>query len=84
MSRPAKNATPKNFETALTELEQVVAEMEAGQLPLEQSLAAYQRGMELLRFCQATLQDAQQQVKIMEAGSIRDFSIDNGNASAGE
>ena len=84
MSRSAKNTPPKNFETALTELEQVVTAMEAGQLPLEQSLAAYQRGMELLRFCQETLQDAQQQVKVMEAGSIRDFSIDGGNASASE
>ncbi|PWB49062.1 MAG: exodeoxyribonuclease VII small subunit [Nitrosomonadales bacterium] len=84
MSRPAKNAPPKSFENALTELEQVVAGMEAGQLPLEQSLAAYQRGMELLRFCQETLQDAQQQVKIMEAGAVRDFSIDGGNAGAGE
>lgn len=84
MSRPAKNASPKSFEIALTELEQVVADMEAGQLPLELSLAAYQRGTELLRFCQETLQDAQQQVKIMEAGSIKDFSIDGGNASASE
>jgi exodeoxyribonuclease VII small subunit len=84
MSRPAKNSPPKNFESALAELEQVVADMEAGQLPLEQSLAAYQRGTELLRFCQETLQDAQQQVKIMEAGAIRDFSIDSGNASASE
>jgi exodeoxyribonuclease VII small subunit len=84
MSRSAKNTPPKNFEIALTELEQVVAGMEAGQLPLEQSLAAYQRGVELLRFCQEKLQDAQQQVKIMEAGSIRDFSLNGGDSSAGE
>lgn len=80
MSRPGKTSPPKSFEIALTELEQVVTDMEAGQLPLEQSLTAYQHGMELLGFCQKALQDAQQQVKIMEAGSIRDFNLDNGNA----
>ncbi len=84
MSRPAKNAPPKSFESALAELEQVVADMEAGQLPLEQSLAAYQRGTELLRFCQEALRDAQQQVKILETGSLRDFSIDGGNVGASE
>ncbi|MDO8892612.1 MAG: exodeoxyribonuclease VII small subunit [Sulfurimicrobium sp.] len=84
MSRTAKNVPPKSFESALAELEQVVTDMETGQLPLEQSLAAYRRGAELLRFCQETLQDAQQQVKIMEAGSLRDFSIDGGNAGASE
>ena len=58
---------PKNFETALTELETLVAQMENGQLPLEQSLAAYKQGTELLKFCQATLQDAEQQVRVLTA-----------------
>ena len=51
---------PRNFETALTELEAIVASMEGGQLPLKESLAAYKRGAELLAFCQAALKDAQQ------------------------
>jgi exodeoxyribonuclease VII small subunit len=84
MIKSAKTATPKSFESALSELEQVVAAMEAGQMPLEQSLTAYQRGMELLKYCQATLQDAQQQVKILEAGSLNDFNADGGNSSANE
>ena len=61
------------FESALTELEKIVASMEAGQMPLEQSLAAYKRGAELLKFCQAALQDAQQQVKILEDDVLRNF-----------
>jgi exodeoxyribonuclease VII small subunit len=84
MTKPTKIAPPKNFESALSELEQVVAAMEVGQMPLEQSLTSYQRGMELLKYCQATLQDAQQQVKILEAGSLNDFNVDGGNSSVNE
>ena len=61
------------FESALAELEDIVANMEAGQLPLEKSLAAYKRGAELLKFCQSALQDAQQQVKILEDGVLKNF-----------
>ncbi len=71
MSKPAKAPT---FESALTELEEIVSDMEAGQLPLEKSLAAYQRGAELLKFCQTTLQAAQQQVKILEDGVLKNFA----------
>lgn len=84
MSKSARVNPPKNFESALTELEQVVSAMEAGQLPLEQSLSAYSRGMDLLRFCQAALQDAQQQVKILEAGSLKDFDTNGSDTHAGE
>jgi exodeoxyribonuclease VII small subunit len=47
--------------------------MEAGQMPLEKSLAAYKRGAELLKFCQTQLQDAQQQVKILEENVLKNF-----------
>ena len=63
-----------SFEAALAELEQVVAEMEAGQLPLEESLAAYKRGTELLQQCRARLEDAQQQVRILEEGTLKNFA----------
>jgi exodeoxyribonuclease VII small subunit len=62
-----------SFESALAELEKIVASMEAGQMPLEQSLAAYKRGAELLKFCQSALQDAQQQVKILEDEVLKNF-----------
>jgi exodeoxyribonuclease VII small subunit len=62
------------FEAALAELEQVVAQMEAGQLPLEESLAAYKRGTELLQQCRARLEDAQQQVRILEEGALKSFT----------
>jgi exodeoxyribonuclease VII small subunit len=61
------------FEAALAELEGIVAQMEGGELSLEQSLAAYRRGAQLLQLCQGVLKDAQQQVKVLEEGLLRDF-----------
>jgi exodeoxyribonuclease VII small subunit len=58
---------PKSFEAALSELEALVVQMDNGQLPLEQSLAAYKPGTELLKHCQAALQDAEQQVRVLTA-----------------
>lgn len=75
MSKTSKTATAAPaFESALAELEKIVESMEEGQLPLEQSLAAYKRGAELLKICQTQLQDAQQQVKILEDGVLKNFS----------
>jgi exodeoxyribonuclease VII small subunit len=72
---PATPAAPSgpSFEAALEELEGIVARMEAGELTLEQSLAAYKRGAELLQRCQGALRDAQQQVKVLEEGLLKDF-----------
>ncbi|HYA19987.1 MAG TPA: exodeoxyribonuclease VII small subunit [Burkholderiales bacterium] len=67
-------AKSQTFESALAELEKIVASMEAGQLPLEQSLAAYKRGAELLKYCQSALAEVQQQVKILEDDTLKNFS----------
>jgi exodeoxyribonuclease VII small subunit len=61
------------FEAALAELEQIVQSMEGGRLPLEESLAAYRRGSELLKHCQQQLSDAERQIQILENGTLRDF-----------
>ena len=63
--------SPATFEAALAELEEIVATMEGGQLPLKESLAAYKRGAELLQYCQAALKDAQQQVQVLEKGVLK-------------
>lgn len=73
MASASKTPERPTFEAALAELEQIVTGMEEGQMPLEQSLAAYKRGAELLKFCQAALQDAQQQVKILEDNVLKSF-----------
>ena len=70
----AKTSKTQSFETALAELEQVVADMESGKLALDDSLAAYKRGAELLSFCRSRLEDAQQQVRVLEDGMLKDFT----------
>lgn len=77
MSSPAAPASTDpalTFEKALEELEALVHRMEDGRLPLEESLAAYQRGTELLKFCEGKLAEAQARVAILEGGELRDFS----------
>ena len=79
MTKSSKNAAlsqsaqPESFEAASAELEKIVAAMEAGQMSLEASLSAYQRGAELLQYCQGKLQVAQQQVRILEADMLKNF-----------
>lgn len=65
------DSLPQDFETALAELEALVQAMENGSLPLEQSLAAYRRGVELTRVCQDRLSQAEQQVKVLEGELLR-------------
>ncbi|WP_150429531.1 exodeoxyribonuclease VII small subunit [Dechloromonas sp. CZR5] len=59
------------FETALTELEDIVSSMEGGKLELEASIAAYKRGVELMKHCQAQLADAEEQVRVLEGGEFK-------------
>jgi exodeoxyribonuclease VII small subunit len=77
MAKTQKSDPPPSLEAALAELEKIVSSMEGGQLPLERSLAAYKRGAELLKYCQSALQDAQQQVKVLEDGILKDFKSDD-------
>ena len=77
MPKPQKSDPPQSLEAALAELEKIVSSMEEGKLPLERSLAAYKRGAELLKYCQGALQDAQQQVKVLEDGILKDFKSDD-------
>ena len=67
------SASPPSFESALSELESIVAAMEAGQMPLQDALDAYKRGVALLRQCQDTLTAAEQQIRILDANGLRDF-----------
>jgi exodeoxyribonuclease VII small subunit len=73
---PPVTAPAITFEKALDELEALVARMEDGKLPLEESLAAYQRGAELIRFCETRLADAQARIQVLEGGELKDFAPD--------
>ncbi|MBB4845485.1 exodeoxyribonuclease VII small subunit [Paucibacter oligotrophus] len=57
----------------MAELEQLLAGMEAGQLPLDQLLESYRRGAELLGFCRAKLQAVEQQVKVLEGEGLKQW-----------
>jgi exodeoxyribonuclease VII small subunit len=69
-------APPKTFESALEELERLVADLEAGKLPLADSLAAYKRGAELLKYAQSELAQVEQQVKVLEGDVLKPLSLD--------
>ena len=69
-------APPKTFESALEELEKLVADLEGGKLPLADSLAAYKRGAELLKYAQAELAQVEQQVKVLEGDVLKPFQPD--------
>lgn len=62
---------PASFESALSELEQLVAKLEGGKLSLEEALAAHQRGLVLARHCQSQLEAAQQQVRVLEGEILK-------------
>ncbi len=61
-------APPKNFEDALKELEQILAEIEAGEIGLEQSLLKYERGNFLIQHCRGVLGAAEKQIEILSKG----------------
>lgn len=58
------------FEEALQALESIIAQIEQGQIGLEASMAAYQRGDQLVRRCKAVLDDAEQRVKTLRIDEI--------------
>jgi exodeoxyribonuclease VII small subunit len=66
------------FEAALEELESLVEKMETGELSLEDSLAAFERGVKLTRHCQSSLKAAELKVKVLtESGDLEDLDIDS-------
>ena len=66
---------PVDFEGALAELEELVARMEGGSLSLEDSLAAFERGIKLTRECQAALRSAELRIKALtQEGDELDLS----------
>ena len=73
---PAASA-PASFEEAMAELAQLVTRMEAGQLPLEASVAAYARGSELVKYCALQLDQVEAQVKVLEGDMLKPFASES-------
>jgi exodeoxyribonuclease VII small subunit len=62
-----------DLEKALGELEDIVAQLENGQMPLDKSLKQFERGVKLSRECQLALKDAEQKVQILMDRELKDF-----------
>ncbi|AXF78633.1 exodeoxyribonuclease VII small subunit [Erwinia tracheiphila] len=62
---PKKAESPASFESSLQQLEQIVSRLESGDLPLEDALNEFERGVQLAREGQQKLQQAEQRVQIL-------------------
>jgi len=73
-----KKQTKFDFEVALEELEELVSSMEDGELSLEESLQAFEKGIKLTRECQTALKNAEQKVQVLlnENGDTTELDLD--------
>lgn len=71
MSSEAKNNSDLPFEDALDELEQIVKKLEAGELSLEDSLGAFEKGVELAKLCHERLDEAEKKVELLLGNGAR-------------
>ena len=78
MANASKHGTakPASYEAALQELEQLVVQLESGDMPLEQLLTHYQRGAELLAFCRDRLEAVEGQVKLLDQGLLKTWTAE--------
>jgi len=60
-----KNDEPKSFESSLESLEEIVQQLESGDLPLEKSLELFEQGIKLSRQCQERLSQAERRIEIL-------------------
>ena len=81
-----KRSEPADFEAALKELEGLVEKMEQGDLSLEASLAAFERGIQLTRTCQEALAQAEQKVEqlVNQGGQAQLAAFDGAGADDGD
>lgn len=70
-----KNA-PKSFEEALSRLESLTQSMQ-GEMPLEDALAAYQEGNELVRYCQTRLAQVEQKLQVLDADGPKELNLES-------
>jgi exodeoxyribonuclease VII small subunit len=67
---------PASYEAALAELEQLLARLESGDLPLEQLLSSYQRGASLLSLCRERLEAVEGQIKVLDQGALKTWTAE--------
>ena len=82
---PAQPAPPRSFESALSEFEALVEKLERGDLSLEDSVDAYERGVVLHRYCEQALSTAERKIRILTEGAaggeadeeLRSFEVES-------
>ena len=65
---------PVSYEAALEELEQLLARLESGDMPLAQLLTQYQRGATLLKYCRDQLEAVEGQIKVLDQGALKTWA----------
>ena len=65
---------PSTYEAALQELDELVSQLESGQLPLDQLMSGYQRGAALLTFCRDKLAAVEQQISVIENWQLKSWT----------
>ena len=75
MSSSKKKAP--DLEKTLTELEDIVEQLEEGDIPLEEALKQFEKGVKLSRDCQTALKAAEQRVKVLMDGELKDLDQDD-------
>jgi exodeoxyribonuclease VII small subunit len=71
---------PRDFEDALSRLEGIVKELEKGELSLESSLAQYEQGVRLARFCSGKLEEAEKRIELLQVTEAGDPKRDASGA----
>lgn len=63
-----------NFETAMNDLQQIVESMEQGELPLEDLIQSYEKGMKLVKICRDKLGEAEQKIEVLTKNATVPYS----------
>jgi exodeoxyribonuclease VII small subunit len=71
-----KSAAPASYEAAMQEVDQLLSQLESGDMPLEQMLKGYQRGAELIKFCRERLEAVEYQIKVLDQGTLKTWTPD--------
>lgn len=73
----SKKTSPKSFEDAIARLETITQTMQNNVLPLEESLALYQEGNELVRFCQEKLAAVEHSLQMLDNNQLKDWELES-------
>jgi exodeoxyribonuclease VII small subunit len=73
----SRKKTP-DLEKSLAQLEEVVQLLEEGEIPLEEALKQFEKGVKLSRDCQTALKSAEQRIKVLTDGKLEDFGTEEG------